>query len=425
MGHAPAAPEVAYVAREPFLPFHDRHQRYAAVVAHRRAGKTLACIVDLLAHALMDKTGDGRYGFIAPFREQAKQAAWDYLKRYAAPFVRSTEDDFRESELAVRLSNGSRVRLYGADNPDSMRGLYFSGVCLDEYADMKRSMWEAVLRPALSDRRGWAVFIGTPKGHNAFWELYDRATRDPDWFTLTVRASESGLISAEELVAARKQMRDSLYEQEYECSWEAAIIGAVYAKDLAECAPRITSVPYDGAHLVHTAWDIGWGDSTSIWFWQAVGHEIRIIDYYEDRGAKITEYCAAIAAKRYTIGTCYLPHDATNGNLTGVTVQQQIEQAGFATLVLERTSLEDGIYAVRGLLPRTWFDAVKCDRGLERLRHYRWAYNQVMDEIKTTPVHDDASHAADALRYLAQAANASKTTHLMARMPPLAWPKGL
>ena len=418
-----ARPVVEYVPREQFLPLHLRAQRWAIIVAHRRAGKTVACIMELLTRALATSKQHARYAYIAPFREQAKTVAWNYLKHYAAPVVADLAKDLRESELAVRLPNGSQVRLFGADNPNALRGMYLDGVVMDEYADMRPSLWGEVIRPTLSDRKGWAVFIGTPRGTNPFRELYEKAQSDPDWLSMTLRASETGLLPESELAAARKQMTAAQYAQEYECSFEAAIIGAIYAKELEASQSRITSVPYDGAKLVHVAWDLGIGDATAMWCFQQVGQEVRVIDFHEASGEQIPYFLAWLRARGYHYDTCWLPHDATNRQMTGVTRAEAIAAGGFRTEVLPRIDLEDGINAARMLFTRTWFDREKCKAGLEALRHYRWGYNQRMDELKPSPIHDWASHAADAFRYLAQAVTAAKDQYDIESLPPLPYPK--
>ena len=420
---ADPARSVDYEPRPQFLPFHLRDKRWAVIVAHRRAGKTVACVMELLTRALATNKKDARYAYIAPFREQAKTAAWNYLKRYATRIVKDPTNDFRESELAVRLINGSHVRLFGADNPNALRGMYLDGVVMDEYADMRPLLWGAVIRPTLSDRNGWAAFIGTPRGKNAFWDIYDNAASDPDWLRLTLRASETGILDAGELANAKRTMTEAQYEQEYECSFDAAIIGAVYAKELKAAESRVTAVPYDGSKLVHTAWDLGKGDATAIWFFQLVGAEIRVIDFYEASGEFAPHYLGILKSKPYVYDTAWLPHDGNHERLTGVSFREVLEQNGVRAQVLPRIGLEEGINAARMLFSRCYFDAAKTAAGIEALRAYQWAYNDRMDELKTTPVHNWASHAADAFRYLALACKSADGHSQMMNLPPLKYPK--
>ena len=220
-----------YVPRGAFKEFHNRKQRWACLVAHRRAGKTVSAVNDIIRGAFMSKSPNPLFGYIAPYRSQAKSVAWDYLKRYAAPITKAAN----EADLTVELYNGSKIRLFGADNADAMRGLGFDGIYMDEYGDFKPSVWGHVIRPTLSDKQGWAVFGGTPKGKNQFWEVHQMARLNPkEWFNLTLKASQSGILPQSELMAVQKQISEDQYMQEYECSFEAAILGAFYGIEMRE-----------------------------------------------------------------------------------------------------------------------------------------------------------------------------------------------
>lgn len=320
-----AAPIVIrYAPRKAFMPFHERTQRWACLVAHRRAGKTVAAINDIIRAAMFAKSQTPLYGYCAPYRSQAKSVAWDYLKVYAAPVTRETN----ESELTVELINGAKIRLFGADNADAMRGLGFDGLYLDEYGDFKPSVFGNVLRPSLSDKGGWCVFGGTPKGKNAFWDIYETATRSPqEWFLLRLPASTSGLLPAGELAAAKAQLAEDQYLQEYECSFEAAILGAFYGKEMREADQqgRICQVPYDPNLPVFTSWDLGYRDDTAIWFYQIGRGEIRVIDFYAVSGADIYDIAEVVTAKPYRYTRHYLPHDARAKSLqTGKSIIEQL-----------------------------------------------------------------------------------------------------
>jgi phage terminase large subunit len=180
----------------------DAH-RFGVVVCHRRFGKTVMAINHLIRAALTCEKERGRFAYVGPTYRQAKAIAWDYLKHYSRPVPGS---DFNESELRVDFPNGSQVRLYGADNPDALRGIYLDGVVPDEFGLMQGKVWSEVLRPALTDRKGWAVFIGTPNGKNAFWELRDFAAADPAWYLAEYKASETEILPADELDLARSTM---------------------------------------------------------------------------------------------------------------------------------------------------------------------------------------------------------------------------
>lgn len=202
--------------------------RFQVVVAHRRAGKTVAAVQRLILSAITCDHAAPRVAYIAPTYGQAKRAAWDYARKFAAPhLVRPPH----ESELRLELINGARLALYGADRPDTLRGQYFDDVVLDECADMSPEVWPAVVRPTLSDRRGRALFLGTPRGFDAFHELFEAAQRLPDWEAIVLRASESGYLAADELEAARRELPPEVYEQEYECSFEAAARAGYFRRD--------------------------------------------------------------------------------------------------------------------------------------------------------------------------------------------------
>jgi phage terminase large subunit len=398
--------DLGYRARRQFHPFHARRQRWACLVAHRRAGKTVACIMDTVDAALRCQLPSPRFAYVAPFYAQAKDIAWTYLKRYTAPIPGAVHN---EGELRVDLPGDRRVRLYGADNYDRMRGIYLDGCILDEPADMDPRAWPEVIRPALSDRRGWACFIGTPKGRNGFWEIYEHARQSPDWFSAVLRASETGLLPKEELDDARTMMTPEQYEQEYECSFDAAILGAYYGKEIAEAerTSRIGTVnPADGVP-VQTAWDLGIGDSTSIWFWQVAGREVRIVDHYENHGQPLSHYVAAIKSKGYNYGAkprCWVPHDARVRSLeTGRTRVETLTELGMDVMLVPDHKVDDGINAARVSFPRFWIDAERCKFGIEALRQYRTDFDQKLKAFKNTPKHDWTSHTADAFRYLAMA----------------------
>jgi len=394
--------ELDYKPREVFLDFHERQQRWAVIVAHRRCGKTVSCINDLIYKALIEGKEDARYAYLAPYYAQAKSIAFDYLMRFSQP-VRANHN---VSELWVELINGARIRLFGADNPDALRGLYLDGVVLDEYADMKPSIWGAVLRPLLSDRKGWAVFIGTPKGHNSFWEVYNRATQDPTWYAKTLRASQTGLLDQDELDDAKKMMSEDQYLAEFECDFESAILGAYFGKEMRSItdAGRITTVEYDRAFPVHTAWDLGYSDDTTIWFYQVVHGEIRLLDYHSSNGHNIPYYVDVINDRDYKYGTHWLPHDARAKTLAsgGKSIIEQLsEKIDIKSFrIVPSLSLQDGIQAVRMALTRSWFD-FKCDEGIECLKQYQREYDDDKKMFRDKPRHDWTSHGADAFRMLA------------------------
>lgn len=394
--------KLAYKPRAIFQDFHKRKQRWAVIVAHRRAGKTVLCINDLIYRALIENKPNGRYFYLAPLYSQAKSIAWDYLVRFTAPVAVKAN----QSELWVELINGARIRLFGADAPDSLRGQYCDGAVLDEFADMKPRVWGEILRPLLADRGGWAVFIGTPKGHNAFWDIYQKATLDTDWYTKTLRASQTGLLPDAELMDAKKIMSQAQYQQEFECDFESEIQGAIYGKEMRMLTDigRITTVEYDDNFAVNTAWDLGYSDDTAIFWFQVIHGEIRVLEYHSSNGNPVAYYTGLINSKIYRYGTHWLPHDARAKTLAsgGKSIIEQISyKIPLESLkIVPNLSLQDGIQAGRVALSRAWFDAEKCSDGIECLRQYQREFDEDKKVFRDKPRHDWTSHGADAWRML-------------------------
>lgn len=397
---------IPYSPRAQFDSYHDRRDRFAKIVAHRRFGKTVGCINDLIKAALTNTRHipPPRYGYLAPTYAQAKDVAWGYLKYFSQPIPNI---QLSESELWVEYPNGARIRLYGADNYDRMRGLYFDGVVIDEPAQIDPRAWPEVIRPTLTDYQGWATFIGTPKGRDWFYRI-DRADSGdelPDWFRLNLKASETGIVSESELHSLRAGLSDEQYAQEFECSFEAAVVGAYYGRLMqqAEADKRISNIPYEPTALVYTAWDLGVRDLTAIWFAQVVGREIRLIDYYEASGVDLGHYVREIMSKSYLYAGHIVPHDAQAKELgTGKSRLEVLESLGLKGLTIAPMHrVEDGINGVRTIVPRCWFDAAKCARGVDALKLYRAEFDDRLMTLKPRPLHDWTSHAADAFRYLA------------------------
>jgi hypothetical protein len=379
----------------------DAH-RFGAVVCHRRFGKTVLALNHLQVAALECQKDRPRFAFIAPTYTQAKSIGWDYLVHYSSNIPGVTA---RVSELTVTYPNGGQVRLFGADNPDSLRGLYFDGVVFDEYGLQPPRIFTEVIRPALSDRQGWAWFLGTPAGKNQFYDVTQQAQRDPGWFFASHKASETNIIDTTELAAAQKDMTADEYQQEYECSFEASVKGSIYGAELAAArlSGRVGTAPVDPVLPVDTDWDLGVGDSTAIWFSQSSrSGEVRLVDYYEASGEGFPHYRQVLQAKGYTYGQHWAPFDIEVRELgSGRTRLEVAKSLGITFQIAPNVPIEDGIHAARMLLPRCWFDATRCAPGLEALQHYRRDFNSRLNEFKATPVHDWASHAADAFRYLA------------------------
>jgi len=399
--------KIPYKPRALQAEMHSSLKRWNVLVMHRRFGKTVFAVNHLIKHALTCELPRPRVAFIAPTFTQAKRIAWDYVKYYASviPGV-----SFNETELRVDFPNGGRLMLLSAENPDALRGIYLDMAIFDEFGMQNPRVWGEVVRPALSDREGAAIFLGTPAGHNHFFDLLEQARSEMEngsdqWYWKVVKASESGLVKDVELDAARAQMTPEQYEQEYECSFTAAIIGAYYGKLMAEADDegRITRVPYDPAYPVHTAWDLGVNDSTAIWFAQVFrGGAVNVIDYYENGGVGLDHYADVINRKDYTYGDHLAPHDIEVRELgSGKSRLETAATLGLRFKVVPKMKVADGINAARMLLPKCYFDRDKCVTGIEMLRQYRQEWDERRKMFRDHPRHDFTSHAADAFRYLA------------------------
>lgn len=396
-----AVVEIPYAPRAHFKTYHDRKQRFAVTVAHRRAGKTVAEVNEGGKRALtvQRQFPPPQVAFISPTYKQSKRNAWPYAKHYynGIPGVQ-----FSESELTVTFPNGARYFFAGSDNPDSLRGLYLDHASLDEYGDQDPRTWGEVIRPALSDYGGTATFIGSARGRNHFYDLLKRHQDDPDFLVTILRASETGIISSAELDLARRTMTAEEYAQEYECSFDAAIKGAYYGKEIvdAEDAGRIGNVAHDKAADVYCAWDLGIGDATALWVFQIVGQEWHWLRYYEATGEALSHYVDWVKALPFPVHKHLLPHDAKARELqTGNSREEFLQQRGLNCEVLPRHSHDDRINAARVKFNRFWFDAKGCERGIDCLRMYQADWDEKHQVLRKTPLHNWASHGADAFGY--------------------------
>lgn len=399
-----------YAPRAVFTPLHNRTKRWAVVVAHRRAGKTVAMCADLVISALECKHPKPQVAYLAPFREQAKKVAWAYLKDLTKPLWAKPPN---ESELKITIYNGkpgdySTIYVGGSDNPDSLRGLYLDAVVLDEVGQMRPSTWYSVLRPALSDRSGTAIFAGTPAGKNFFWHMREEARLNPaSHLLLELPASKTGILPEEELRDARAQMTEETYAVEYEVSFDAAVPGAYYAKQIGELYERnqIGAFSIDPDFAVDLVADLGYTDSCSWWGWQTTPDGYRIVDFYEADGQAIGHYIDWVKTRPYKVGQVFLPHDAKAKSLqTGKSIIEQFLIAGITPRLVPELSLQDGIEATRLVLPKCYFDEKGTYEGLEHLRAYMREWDERTQTYRNRPKHDQHSHASDAFRYLALAA---------------------
>lgn len=395
---------------------HDNVKRHNILVFHRRAGKTVVAVNEIIDKAIhFDKkcplTGkplmNPQFAFVATTRAQVENIAWQYFKDYLKdiPGIKFNEQKLRATFPHPR--GKCTIYLFGAENFDAMRGIYLDGYVLDEYADMHPDVRDKVLLPTLSDRRGWEIIIGTPKGENAFKTLYDYAQDNRDvWYSGLMNVEQTKILPDDELKMLKATMSDEAYRQEYLCDFNAAPSGKYYQRyvDDARREGRITNVPYDNSLPVITYWDLGFNDSTAIWFIQEVGREVHVIDYLEEHGKGLEFYVDALYEKPYKYAQHKLPHDAEHHELsTGRTRVDFLRDCGLEDIeVLPRSkNVAEDIHATRQFLPKCWFDREKCHYGLKALSAYERLWDSKKKVYADKPLHNWASHGADAFRQVA------------------------
>ena len=401
-----------YEPRELMVEFHQRTQRFAFIIAHRRMGKTVACVAELIIRALYTKKKQAQYAYICPFRSQAKAVAWNYL----VEMTKGIATDVKVSELSVTLPNGAKIWLSGSDNVNSLRGLYLDGAVIDEFGQCRPDLLEAVIMPCLLDRKGWLVIIGTAYGRlNKFFNFYEKSRDDETWFHTDIKVTDSGLIAAEEVERIKLGMSEAKFNQEFMNDFSAELVGTYYATlvNELETAQKInTTAIHDPDLPVQVAFDIGRSDNTCAWFFQETGHGIRWIDFHTNNGQAAQHYIDMLKAKPYNLSRVHLPHDAKA--MTFSTDKSALEQFVHAfektdTLVdlVPKLSVEDGIEAVRQTLKFSEFNGETCYYGIECLRVYRKKFDEINQVFSNKPLHDYSSDAADAFRYASIMANKS------------------
>ena len=386
---------------------HSSLKRFNVLVFHRRAGKTVLAINELIKQIINCPYKNPRGHYIAPYYGQVKRIAWQYMKEYteAIPGM-----DYNASELRAIFPHGGEIQLLGGDNYQSHRGIYSDYCVLDEYAQMHPGLWGEVFRPALSDRKGGAIFIGTPMGHNAFFEKWEKAATLDGWFRAMYKVNETGALDHDEIIAASKEMSRAEFEAEYLCSWTAAIKGAYFGRELQEMdnAGRIMDVPHDPNLATLTSWDLGIRDSTVVHYWQQAGREHRMIDCDSFTGIGLAEIIKSVFSKPYNYSMHIAPHDIAVRELgTGKSRFDIASELGIHFDIAPRLGLQDGINAVRSLLSQVVIDRQKCQDSIEALRQYRTEYDERKRVYKDNPLHDWTSDYADSVRYYAITPNYS------------------
>ena len=319
-----------YEPREPQRQIHKavRENRFVVVVAHRRMGKTVGAINQLIHSALNCKLKNPRYALISPTYSQSKRVAWDMLTEYTRPL----EAVNNIAELRSDFLDGRRISLYGADNIDALRGIYLDGVVIDEYAQINPNLFSEIIRPAIADRKGWVMMIGTPSGRNHFATLRDKAVLGKDgWKLLEFKASDTKLVDQDELDAAKKEMGDDKYSQEFEVNFATPVEGAYYGTMINDLdfKGQVCEVLKDEIAKTFCSWDLGMGDSTAIFVAQIIGQEIHIIDYMENHGQGLDFYVNWLRDNRYDTAEMLLPHDIQVRELgTGKSRLEVLQESG-------------------------------------------------------------------------------------------------
>jgi hypothetical protein len=394
--------------------FMDNGGLRSILIWHRRAGKD-----DVALHRAAVSAFErvGNYWHMLPEAAQARKAIWDAVnphtgrRRIDEAFPKELRSATHNNEMFIRFKNGSTWQVVGSDNFNSLVGAAPVGIVFSEYALANPTSW-GILRPILLENGGWAMFITTPRGNNHASRMYEAAIEDPNWFAEKLSAYDTSVFTPEQLAQEKLEYirenpedGEALFEQEYEVSFAAAIRGSYYGKLMAAAQDegRITTVPHVLGHPVWTAWDLGYGDSMVIWMVQQIAGSVRVIDLISGSGQGIPHYVSELNKKPYAYTEHLVPHDAENGEVgTGERRIDVMRRLGMKNVrVLPRLGVDDGISAVRNLLPRCMFDKDRTQLGIDALKQYRKSWDDVNKVFRNAPLHDWTSDFADALRYLA------------------------
>lgn len=392
----------------PLLRAIDSGYKRAVAVWHRRAGKDKT-LINIVAKKMLERVGS--YYYVFPTYNQGRKILWDGMDKDGFKFLAHFPSELlvkkpNDTEMKLELKNGSRMQVVGSDNVDSIVGTNPIGVVFSEYALQDPSAWD-YLRPILAENSGWAIFNFTPRGKNHGYHILQLARNNPaEWYSQVLTVDDTHAIPADVIEQERREVisqygNDALIQQEYYCSFDAALPGAYYAKQMsdAERDKRITSVPWEPQLQVSTWWDLGMDDSTTIWFTQSAGAQIRVIDYLECNGKGLEYYAKTLKEKPYVYDTHNLPHDVRVRELgTGKSREDTLLSLGVKPVnIIPRVNrVEDRVNAARNIIPRCWFDAVKCERGINALKSYHAEFDDKKQVMKDNPVHDWSSHGADA-----------------------------
>lgn len=391
--------------QKPVLEALDKGAKRVIFMAHRRAGKDVTAL-NYMIKKMWEEVGV--YFYIFPTYRQGRRAIWDSITNAGQAFMdffpECLVDKKNDTDMKIKLVNGSIFQIVGSDNYNDLMGTNPRGVVLSEYALQDPMAWEFI-KPILKLNGGWALFVTTPRGKNHFYRLWQQAYSDPNWFCYRVTIEDSDLLTDADLDQERREgMSEELIQQEYYCSFNVGIDGTYFGRYVDEMNKqgRIGNVPYDKSADVHTYWDIGIGDATSIIFAQKVGSEHHIIDYYENQGEGIEHYMKVLQDKGYVYGRHWAPHDIEARSFDlGMTSRAYAKSLGLHFNVVEKTQFNFGIECARSVFNGLWIDEHRCRRLIECLENYHKTYNSKLDVYSDAPCHDAFSHGCDAFRYFA------------------------
>lgn len=389
----------------------------AAYCWPRRHGKDLLAIHLLANMALRTGPGQpgriGAYVYVFPYQNQARKVVWNGMdndgKRFIHAFPPEYIESKNEAEMFIRLKNGSTFQVFGGDDPDKLVGTNPVAIVFSEYALTDPRCWQ-LLSPIVNANGGWVIFNSTPRGKNHFYTLLNMAMKSNNWYSSWETAITLGVMSPVDLINLRNELNDeALFNQEALCSFEAPLQGAYFGAELKRMNQqgRLREIPVDTLLPVDTAWDLGMDDMTAIWFIQRYRDEHRIVGYYENSGEGLQHYIRYVRewGERYGIvfDKHYAPHDIEVRELTagGQTRRQVAASLGLRFTPVKRHSLEDGIEVLRNMLNSSYIDEQKTGKGLEALKSYCKEWDANNQTFKNRPLHNWASHAADALRQYA------------------------
>jgi hypothetical protein len=393
----------------PLLKAIDNGINRGVVLWHRRSGKDKT-LVNVVAKKMMERVGTYYYFF--PTYKQGKKVIWNGMDKTGFKFTNHFPQELRartdKTEMLIEYKNGSIFQVVGTDDYDSIVGGNPIGCVFSEYALQNPKVWDFI-RPILKENGGWAIFNYTPRGKNHGYDLYEMALNNPKWFVQKLTVDDTGVLTPEDIQEERDSgMSEEMIQQEYYCSFTAAIMGAYYWKeyDEAEKAGRFTNIPYDPSVLVHTVWDLGIRDSMAIGFYQAVGLERRKIDYLEFTGKGLPEAIKMLKEKPYTYGKHFAPHDIQVRELgTGKSRLEVAKELGINFELVPNMLVQDGIDAGRRFFKKLWVDKTNCKDWLKLIPQYTKEYDEDKKIFKDKPLHDWTSHGADEHRYAALVEN--------------------